>query len=370
MKFLKWLFLYPISLIYGTVVKIRNFMFNHDIILKSTKFDIPIIVVGNVSVGGTGKTPAVEYLTELLRNKYNIAVLSRGYKRKTKGFVLADNNAGVETIGDEPYQIFLKYPDITVAVDENRVRGIHKLLELKKNINLVLLDDAFQHRYVKPALSVLLIDYTQPFFKDHYLPFGRLRDNPEERYRAELILITKTPPSVKPIDMRIIATEMKLKPYQSLFFATIKYKGLMPVFDNSIFALDTKTLKNSDYFILIVTGIGNPKPIINYCKSITENIEEMSFPDHHQYSDKDFEKIKNRFYSIKNRNKIIVTTEKDALRFRYLKTHDKEFKKFFFWYPIEMKILNNDEQEFNKLVFHYIEKSNAQYRFLSTKKNY
>ena len=369
MKFLKIVFLYPVSLLYGFVIRIRNFMFDYGM-LKSEEFDIPVIAVGNISVGGTGKTPSVEYLISFLKNKYKIAVLSRGYKRKTKGFVLADNEASVEKIGDEPYQIFLKYPDITVAVDEKRVRGINRLLQLDEKPNLILLDDAFQHRYVKPALSILLIDYTQAFLNDHYLPYGRLRDNPEERYRAEIICVTKTPKTVKPIDMRIIATDLTLKPYQSLFFSEIVYKGLIPVFENEMFAIDSDTLKENKYTMLIVTGIGNPKPIIDYCKSLSENIITLSFKDHHQYTDKDFQRIYDEFKGIPDKNKIVITTEKDALRLKMLKLPNVNFGKYIFYYPIEMRIINNDEDEVKKLILHYIEKTNAQYRFLSSKKNY
>jgi tetraacyldisaccharide 4'-kinase len=369
MKLLKFLFLYPISAVYGLAVRIRNFLFDYGI-LKSKEFDIPVIAVGNISVGGTGKTPTVEHLIFLLRNKYNIAVLSRGYKRKTKGFVLADETSDVKTIGDEPFQVFLKFPDITVAVDEKRVRGIQKLLNSDKNLDLIILDDAFQHRYVRPALSVLLIDYTQPFFEDHYLPYGRLRDNPEERYRAELILVTKTPPEVKPIDMRIIASELKLRPYQTLYFSAIEYKGLMPVFGNEIFALDEGMLNKQNYAILVVTGIGNPTPIINYCKGFTEKIRVLSFKDHYQYTEKDYKRIVNEFHLMEAENKIIVTTEKDAVRFKVLKIKDPQITKRFFYYPIEMKILNNENAEFNKQVHHYIEKSNEQFRFLTSKKNY
>ncbi len=369
MKFLKLIIFYPVSLIYGFVVRIRNLMFEYGI-LKSTEFDIPVIVVGNISVGGTGKTPTVEYLIQLLQNKHKIAVLSRGYKRKTKGFLLADENASVNTIGDEPYQIFLKFPNIIVAVDEKRVRGIETLINSENKPNLIILDDAFQHRYVKPALSVLLIDYTQPFLKDYFLPFGRLRDNPEERHRAEIILITKTPENVKPIDMRIIATELTLKPYQSLFFSAIDYKGLMPVFDNQMFAVDSETLKKKNYIIYIVTGIGNPKPIIDYCKTVSKEIKIRSFSDHHQYNVADVQTIMKEFNSIPGENKIIVTTEKDAVRFKAVKISDKQFENNLYYYPIEMKILNEDKHELDKLILYYIEKSNSQYRFLTIKKNY
>lgn len=369
MKLLKFLFLYPVSLIYGLVVRIRNFMFDFGI-LKSTEFNIPVITVGNINVGGTGKTPTVEYLICLFRGKNKIAVLSRGYKRKTKGFIIADKNASVQSIGDEPYQIFLKFPDITVAVDEERVNGIKSLINSGREIDLVILDDAFQHRYVQPALSILLIDYTQPFLNDYYLPYGRLRDNPEERYRAEIILVTKTPKTIQPIDMRIIAVDLKMKPYQSLFFSAIEYKSLKPVFENEMFAIDSETIKLKKYEILIVTGIGNPVPIIDYCKSLTEKIKILSFNDHYQYKRKDVENITKEFDLIENKNKIIVTTEKDAIRFRAIKFPNKKIKKSFFYYPIEMIILNNEKADLDKLIFHFIEKNNEQYRFLTSKKKY
>jgi tetraacyldisaccharide 4'-kinase len=369
MIILKALFLYPLSLIYAFVVSIRNTLFDLNI-LKSEEFDIPVISVGNITVGGTGKTPTVEYLITLLRNKYKIAVLSRGYKRKTKGFIIADETATVQTIGDESMQIYLKFPDVTVAVNERRVAGIKKLMESGKEIELIILDDAFQHRYVKPGLSILLIDYTQPLTGDYYLPYGRLRDQPSQRDRAEIILITKSPENIKPIDMRLMATDLTLKPYQSLFFSSIEYKGLMPVFDNELFALDAQELKSNNYGILVVTGIGNPKPLINYCKSITDNISVLNFPDHHQYEGKDLKKIKERFSAIENKHKIIVTTEKDAIRLKNRLQRDDELKRSLFFYPIEMKILNEEKTEMDKLILNYVKIGKDQYRFLTTKRQY
>ncbi len=369
MKFLKFIFLYPISLLYGLGVQIRNFLFDTGV-LKSTEFDIPVITVGNITVGGTGKTPMVEYLITLLKNKYKIAVLSRGYKRKTKGFILADKESDVLTIGDEPYQILLKFPDIIVAVDEKRVRGIKNLMNLENKPDIIILDDAFQHRYVRPALSLLLIDYSRPFLKDRYLPYGRLRDNQNQRYRAELIMVTKAPRNIKPIDMRITASDLKLKPYQSLYFSAIDYKGLMPVYSNEIFALDGEVLKQKEYAILLVTGIGNPAPIINYCKSLTKKVSVLSFKDHYQYTEKDIARIIKAFNIIDSEHKIIVTTEKDAVRFRLIKIEDAEITKRFYYYPIEMKILNKENDEFKKQIHYYIQKSKQQSRFLSTRKNY
>ncbi len=369
MKILKALLLYPFSIIYSIVVNIRNTMFDLNI-LKSKEFDIPVISVGNITVGGTGKTPVTEYLISLLKTKFQLAVLSRGYKRKTKGFVLADENSTVQTIGDEPLQIKLKFPEITVAVCESRVKGIQNLINSDKTIDLVILDDAFQHRYVKPGLSVLLIDYTQAFLKDHYLPYGRLRENPTQRHRADIILITKAPKDIKPIDMRIMATTLTLKPYQTLYFLMIDYKGLMPVFNNELFSLDSETLKSKSYSILLVTGIGNPKPIEDYCKTLSKDIRILKFPDHYKYEEKDLKKILKVFKEINNNNKIIVTTEKDAIRLRTPEINDDHFKKQFFYYPIEMKILNNEKKDLDKQILSRVNKGKDQYRFLTKARQY
>jgi tetraacyldisaccharide 4'-kinase len=369
MKIIKALLLYPISLIYRVAVNIRNALFDLKI-LKSTEFDIPVISVGNITVGGTGKTPVTEYLVNLLRHKFKVAVLSRGYKRKTKGFLIADENSSVETIGDEPLQIKLKYPDITVAVSEKRVKGIKKLLDSKKETELIILDDAFQHRYVKPGLSILLVDFTQPFIHDHYLPYGRLRESPHQRYRAEIILVTKAPEDITPIDMRIMATDLTLKPYQTLYFSRIDYKGLMPVFENQLFSIDETTLKRKNYSMLLVTGIGNPKPIEQYCTKLTDDIRILKFPDHHKYDDKDLKKILKEFEKIENENKIIITTEKDALRIRCIPSIKNDQKDLFYFYPIEMKILNQEQSELNKHILSFVKKGRGQVKFLTSMRQY
>lgn len=369
MKILKALLLYPLSIFYRIVVNIRNTLFDLTI-LKSKEFDFPIISVGNITVGGTGKTPVTEYLVSLLRQKFKVAVLSRGYKRKTKGFFIADDESTVETIGDEPLQIKLKFPDITVAVSERRVKGVEKLLASEHEVDLVILDDAFQHRYIKPGLSILLVDYTQPFFQDYYLPYGRLRESPFQRHRAEIIIVTKAPEDIKPIDMRIMATNLTLRPYQTLYFSRIDYKGLMPVFDNQLFSLDEDTLQRKKYSMLLVTGIGNPKPIEQYCSKITEDIKTLRFPDHHSYGDKDLKKIISAFESIENKNKIIITTEKDALRIRTIQSIKNEDKNLFYYYPIEMKILNKEQSDLNKHILSFVKKGRGQVKFLTSMRQY
>ncbi len=366
---LKVLLLYPISLIYGLVVNIRNFMFDVKI-LKSTSFDIPIISVGNITVGGTGKTPHVEYVISFLKEEYNIAVLSRGYKRATKGFVLAQKDSNAKEIGDEPKQIKQKYPDITVAVCESRVKGVKKLLEIDNKLNLILLDDAFQHRYITPGLSILLIDYNRPFLKDHYLPYGRLRENPGQRHRADIMLVTKTPKHVKPIDMRIMSKTLNLFPYQSLYFTSFEYGKICPVFSKNSYLIDKDIIKKEKYSVLIVTGIAYPQTLIEYVKTLTTDFSVLRFPDHHYFKTKDIEKISAQFSQIESEKKIIITTEKDAMRFVEINIKDKKLKSRMVYVPIKPKILANDEDEFKDLIMKYLIKDKSDYILRVSERQY
>jgi len=221
----------PLSWLYGFIVWIRNLLFDTGM-LKSRTFNVPVISVGNITVGGSGKTPHVEYMVTLLHKRVRTAVLSRGYKRKSKGFVIAKNNTKIQEIGDEPYQMHQKFPDIIVAVDANRCHGIETLLSLPdtKNVNVILLDDAFQHRYVKPGLNILLTDYHRIITDDVLLPAGRLREPVNGKDRADIVIVTKCPPEMKPMEYRVLQRNMNLFPYQHLFFTTIIYKSLSPVF--------------------------------------------------------------------------------------------------------------------------------------------
>jgi len=369
MKFLKVIILYPISLIYGLVVNIRNTLFDFKI-LKSQEFEIPVISVGNITVGGTGKTPTTEYIIRILQDKYKVAVLSRGYKRKTKGFVLANEKSSVETIGDEPYQIKQKFPKIILAVDEKRTRGITNLQQLDIGIDLIILDDAFQHRYVKPGLSILLIDYTQPFFEDSFLPYGRLRDSSKEMHRADIILVTKAPQDIKPIDMRIMATNLNLKAYQSLYFSTLKYSKLISVFNNSISDINIETIKEKKYSVVLVSGIGNFKPLLEYCKKTVKNLIHIPFKDHHKYTEKNIESISEKFDSIDTENKLILTTEKDAGKIKNIFFENQEVKDKLFFCPIQFEILNGEKEEFDTQIISYINKDKNQYRFMTSKKKF
>ena len=225
------IFLYPFSLIYGLITGIRNFLYNTDI-LTSFEFNLPVICVGNITVGGTGKTPHTEYLIRLLRENFRVATLSRGYKRKTRGFQIATSSSLVSDIGDEPLQMYRKFPDITVAVDRNRVHGVNTILKERPETEVIILDDGFQHRKIKPGFSILLSDFDRLMVRDNLLPYGNLRESLDNIRRADIILITKSPENISPIQRRIIVKEINKAPYQNLFFTSLKYNDPVPLFEN------------------------------------------------------------------------------------------------------------------------------------------
>lgn len=348
-KMLK-IILYPLSVVYGLITSIRNFLFDTKI-FKQHEFDIPIISVGNLTVGGTGKTPHAEYLLSILQNSFNVAFLSRGYKRKTKGFILADANSDLYQIGDEPVQIKQKFPTIPVAVCEKRVVGINKLLDNKKlNVDTIVLDDAFQHRSVKSHINILLIDYTQQIFSDHLLPLGRLRESTNAKYRANFIIYTKCPPDLKPIDQRIIKNKLDIRPYQNLFFTSIVYGEITPA--EKGLSLFQDNMKN--YTVILVTGIGNPKPLIEYLQTQVGTIIHKKFADHYEYKSNDLDEINNEIDNIENPSKIIITTEKDLVRLKSVKNQPKHFFQKMYYIPIEIKFLDKAQDSFNKRILNYV----------------
>lgn len=349
--------LWPLSLLYRLIVSVRNMLFDSGI-LKSQKFDIPVISVGNISVGGTGKTPHIEYLTRLLSKSFRLAVLSRGYKRKTKGFVIAKESSTVEMVGDEPLQIKRKFPKVTVAVDANRRNGISKLLEAgqagEKPYQAILLDDAYQHRYVLPGLSILLIDYNNPIDEDYMLPSGNLREPESSKHRANFIIISKCPDHLKPIDCRLMSKRFKTFPHQTLFFTTLRYSEPHAVFFNSrLFESISSTT-----YALMVTGIAKPYLFEKHVNSIVNNSELLQFPDHHMFTKKDFEKILMRFRKIDHSDKVILTTEKDAIRLRDNKEIiPEELKPILYYIPVQVDFLYNGKDEFEKKVIEYVKQN-------------
>ncbi|WP_291529109.1 tetraacyldisaccharide 4'-kinase [Bacteroides sp. UBA939] len=344
--------LYPVSWLYGAGVYLRNKLFDWGI-LRSKSFDVPVVCVGNLAVGGTGKTPHTEYLIKLLQQKeLNVAVLSRGYKRKSKGYILATENTNVKRIGDEPYQIKAKFPDIRVAVDENRCHGIEQLMKLENpTVDAVLLDDAFQHRYVKAGLNILLTDFYSLFSDDMLLPVGRLREPKNGKNRAHIIIVTKCPENIKPIDFNIITKRLELYPYQQLYFSSFKYGTLTPLFGGERRALSS--LKKDEQ-ILLVTGIASPTPLLEKLKAYTSHIDLCSFDDHHDFSNKDLQVIKERFDHLKGDEKLIVTTEKDATRLQHHPALAETLKPYLYVLPIEIVLLQNQQHIFNQNIIGYV----------------
>lgn len=348
----KWLL--PFSWLYGIIVCLRNKFFRWGI-LKQKQYDIPVICVGNITVGGTGKTPHTEYLADLLKDEFRVAVLSRGYKRKSKGFVLATADSTSRDIGDEPLQIKRKFPDVIVAVDAKRQRGIEKLLKLDKDIRpqVILLDDAFQHRYVKPSYTILLSDYNRPMYHDKLLPAGRLRESIDHAEQANMIVVTKCPSSIKPIDLRIISHELHPYPYQSLFYTTLEYGNIVPVFGNGE-EKRRDTLRNKN--VLLIAGIADPKVLVKKIKGYTKKFDSIIYPDHHTFQTKDIKEIENKF---RERDEtIVLTTEKDAIRLRDANLSE-ELKDSLYYLPIKIAFIGGKETQkmFNKNIIHHVRKN-------------
>ena len=304
MKFLRFL-LFPFAVLYDLITSIRNLFFDVGI-FKQTSFKIPIIVVGNLSVGGTGKTPQIEYLIRLLKDNYKVAVLSRGYKRKTTGFVLLNKNHSVEDVGDEPLQYFKKFDKINVAVDANRVEGIKRLIN-KKSPEIILLDDAYQHRKVKGGFYILLTKFNDLFADDFLLPTGNLRESRRGAKRADVILVTKCPENLGKKQQEEI--KKKLEKYnKKIFFTTISYAEKIA----GSHQVSIEELK--EYEVLLLTGIANPKPLTNFLTQKQINFQHLKFSDHHHFSSTEISDINKRFETINASKKIILTTEKDYTR--------------------------------------------------------
>ena len=351
---LKWrLFLIPFAWLYGLVIWIRNAFYDQDI-FKSTPFHMPIISVGNITVGGTGKTPHVEYLAGLLKEEFQVATLSRGYRRKTRDFRIAGPESEIREVGDEPMQIKQRFPEITVAVDRKRVNGVRELMKLNPRIDVILLDDAFQHRAIRPGYSILLIDYNRPIDHDYLLPAGFLREPATNRTRANMILVTRTPDWIKPIEMREYVNRLKLDIGQHLFFTSVGYGDLIPVY-RDVLPRNEEWYKSKDSGVLIVTGIANHRGIRQYARGINPRISEISFSDHHRYTDQDIEKIDHRYKEMKKTGKevLVLTTEKDAVKLREF-TPGSDLMEDMHAIRIQIHFLNNDQENFDKQITNYV----------------
>ena len=350
-KINEWLL--PLSWLYGLGVKARNQLFELGV-LKSRSFKTPVISVGNITVGGAGKTPHVEYLIRLLKDQHKVAVLSRGYKRKSKGFVRADKDTPMRMIGDEPFQMKQKFPDITVAVDRDRCHGIDELTDSndKEAADVILLDDAFQHRYVKPGINILLVDYHRLIIYDKLMPAGRLREPKDGKSRADIVIITKCPADLKPIDYRVITKAMNLFPYQELFFSTIDYCPLKQLFGGEELPLE----QLNDKHVLLLTGIASPKQMQEDLTAMGAKINALSYADHHQFHKKDIRRINEVFASMAE-PKMIVTTEKDAVRLEDVEGLSDEVRKSIYKLPIKVSFMLDQEEEFNHKITGYVRKN-------------
>ena len=350
-KINQWLL--PLSKLYGFAVSLRNTMFNIGL-LKSRAFDIPVISVGNITVGGTGKTPHVEYLIRLLHDTFHVAVLSRGYKRTSKGYIKATPQSTMPEIGDEPYQMKQKFPDITVAVDKDRCHGIEQLMADDQQLDVVLLDDAFQHRYVKPGINILLVDYHRLIIYDELLPAGRLREPLEGKDRADIVIITKCPKDLKPMDYRVLTKQMNLFPYQQLYFTTIDYDRLRPVFHREQAEKELHEL--ADVHVLLLTGIGSPEQVQHDLQPYAPHLATLTFADHHVFNDKDVQLINETFEALPSPS-IIVTTEKDATRLQEAEGLSEHVRANLYILPIRICFMQEQGESFNNYIINYVHKN-------------
>jgi tetraacyldisaccharide 4'-kinase len=337
--------LFPFSLVYALVVCIRNWCFDKRI-FHSTSFNLPIICVGNLAVGGTGKSPMVELLIRMLKDRYTIAVLSRGYKRKTRGYALADSSTSALDIGDEPMQFHRKFPDVVIAVGEERIVAIPQLLHDRPDTQAILLDDAFQHRAVRAGLNILLTDHSNLFTRDWWLPSGDLRDAPSSYRRADVIIVTKCPEDLSEDERRSIAIEIDPIAHQQIFFSSIRYG--MPYH----IIRQTTTVIDGDVEVLLVSGIANPAPLKLWLDRHSKTYYEMAYGDHHIFSIDDLKAVVRRFDGIQAEKKIIVTTEKDAVRLVKFKQELGDCPIYVL--PITSQFLFGDDDRFKAIIFKFI----------------
>lgn len=343
--------LFPFACVYGLITQIRNKLFDWHI-LPSESFKIPVISVGNLSYGGTGKTPHIEYLIRLLQKEFRVATLSRGYGRKTKSFVMSNEFSSFHEIGDEPLQYSQKFDDIDVAVDESRRRGIRLLNNLKPNLDAILLDDAFQHRYVKPGKSILLTDFHNLYVNDYLIPTGSLREFRKGARRADIIIVTKTNAVFSPITKRRITNLIKPEKHQKLYFSHIKYSKKVALTD-----FNEAPGKKKYNTIILFSGIANSYPLQEHLRNYCSELIILDFPDHHKYNVSDLEKIKTTYLDVFSKNKIIFTTEKDAMRLIKTDLFEKIKELPIFFVPIEIKFHLGGEEGFDKQIVDYVRKN-------------
>lgn len=345
----------PLSWLYGMVVHIRHKLFDLKI-LRSEEFDIPVVCIGNLTVGGTGKTPVAELLIERFSEHYRVGVLSRGYRRRTKGFVLSTPASSARTIGDEPRQMKLKYPSVPVAVCEKRAEGIRLLRKAHPEIELIILDDAFQHRYVEPWVNILLMDYNNPVYRDRLLPWGRLRDTRNQIHRANFVLVTKCPDDLNPLDMRIVINSLGLFPYQSLYFTRMRQGEITPLFADRAVG---KVRKGDP--VIAMSGIANPVPLLESLRKRFDVVAELTFDDHHTYRLSDMRRLEALFAAYPDA--VVLTTEKDAVKLTNRKKVPEAVQQRLYYVPIHVSFVADSESEFLRQLELYV-RTNQKYSLL------
>jgi tetraacyldisaccharide 4'-kinase len=359
----RWrLILIPFSWLFGLAVRIRNTLYEIGL-LKATGFSIPIISVGNITVGGTGKTPHVEYLAGLLKGEFRVATLSRGYRRKSRDFRLVTPGSTVREVGDEPKQIKQRFPDVTVAVDRKRVNGVRELMQLEPPPEVILLDDAYQHRSIRAGLSILLIDYCRPVDRDHMLPAGMLREPATGRKRASIILVTRSPDDLTPVEMREYVKRLGIETGQHLYFTSIRYGDLVPVFGDAR-ARDIRWYTASAGGVFVLSGIATPGPLLEFARTIHQRTGELTFSDHHRYCAKDLRRIERKYLELKKSwgEVLVLTTEKDAVKLREL-APGKEIRNAMHAVRIRVHFLNHGKEHFDNQINSYVT-SNQRSRIL------
>lgn len=342
----KKIFTYPLSIIYGFVVDFRNWLFDIKV-LKSVEFDIPIVCIGNITVGGTGKTPHTEFIARFLSKTFHISILSRGYKRNTSGFILVQPSHTSRQVGDEPKQMRLKFPEIPIAVCEKRVEGISKLRIKEKKIDLVIMDDGMQHRYVETWVNILLMDYKRPIYDDYLLPTGSLRDRRSRINQAQIIIVTKCPENIKPIDMRLVAKSLKLAGYQRLFFTRMRSLDAIPIYDKSLFSV--RPLQYGDN-VVVMAAIGNPAHFIESVKLKYNVIDKLIFSDHYSYTVKDLKAMEAALKK-GGENTYIITTEKDSVKLSGSKKIPSHIQSRLYYIPITVEFVDNFRDNTESIFF-------------------
>lgn len=337
--------LFPFAILYGLILRIRNFMYDQHW-LKSTSFNLPIINVGNLSVGGTGKSPMVDYLVNMLKQQYRLGTISRGYKRRSEGYLLANETTTAVEIGDEPMQFHLRHPDIAVAVGEERIVAVPQLLYDRPETQLIILDDAFQHRAITPGFNILLTDYSNLYTRDFYLPTGDLRDNLSSAARAQIIIVTKCPRDLGETEKQQIIQELKPLPHQTVLFTCIHYGRLYHIVRQSPSDL------SKEAEILLVCGIANPAPLTTFIEENSSSYEAMFFNDHHIFSIDDLKDIYHRYENMRGPGKLMVTTEKDAVRLVKFRHELRDMPMYVL--PISIHFLFEGEKVFQALITNFI----------------